>query len=252
MLTETQIEQYQRDGYVIPDFALDAAIVREVANLHAHLLDKHPEFADYCPALLGYELGFLNFARDERILEMVSQLIGRDFALWNCSFFAKPAGVGRRVPWHQDGEYWPIRPLATCSVWLAIDPSTTANGCLQVIPGSHKQAALLDHEHNDSQDLALPLELKPDQFDASAAVPIELKPGQISLHDVFLAHGSDANLSEGSRRGMTMRFMPTSSVYDRSIPHHRNTSSRLHMSQRTLFLMRGRDLSGRNDFSMHY
>ena len=110
----------------------------------------------------------------------------------------------------------------------------------------------MDHEHNDSQDLALPLELKPDQFDASAAVPIELKPGQISLHDVFLAHGSDANLSEGSRRGMTMRFMPTSSVYDRSIPHHRNTSSRLHMSQRTLFLMRGQDLSGRNDFSMHY
>ena len=252
MLTESQIARYHRDGYVIPDFRFDAATIREVAGLHGRLLEKHPEFADYCPALLGFDLGFLNFARNEQILEMVSQLIGGDFALWNCSFFAKPAGVGRRVPWHQDGEYWPIRPLATCSVWFAIDASTTDNGCLQVIPGSHRGAELLDHEHNDSKDLALPLELKEGQFDESAAVNIELEPGQISLHDVFLCHGSLPNRSGGPRRGMTMRFMPTSSVYDRSIPHHRNTPSRLRMSQRTLFLMRGRDLSGRNDFSMRY
>ena len=253
MLTDAQVEQYLDDGYVIPDFRFDPATVEEVADLHERLLQRHPEFSDYCPALLAYELGFLNFAREAEVLEMVGQLIGGDFALWNCSFFAKPAGVGKRVPWHQDGEYWPIRPLATCSVWLAIDPSTRENGCLEVIPGSHKRAALLDHEHNASSDLALPLELKAGEYDPDSAVAIELEPGQISLHDVFLCHGSEPNRSTGSRRGMTMRFMPTSSVYDRTLPHHRGgAASRLHMSKRTLYLMRGTDLSGKNDFAMHY
>ena len=252
MLNDAQIAQYHEDGYVVPDFRLDPSTVEAIADLHARLLVQHPEFADYCPALLAYELGFLNYARDAQILEMVGQLIGDDFALWNCSFFAKPAGIGKRVPWHQDGEYWPIRPLATCSVWLAIDPSTRENGCLEVIPGSHKRAALLDHEHNASKELALPLELKEGEYDPASAVAIELEPGQISLHDVFLCHGSEPNRSAGPRRGMTMRFMPTSSVYDRSLPHHRQGESRLHMSNRTLYLMRGKDLSGRNDFAMHY
>jgi Phytanoyl-CoA dioxygenase (PhyH) len=52
---------------------------------------------------------------------VVSQVIGEDIALWNSSFFAKPARVGTKTPWHQDGEYWPIRPLATCTVWIAVD-----------------------------------------------------------------------------------------------------------------------------------
>ena len=59
------------------------------------------------------------------------------------SLFAKPAGTGRKVPWHQDGEYWPLKPLSTCTVWIAIDDSHQDNGCLNVIPGSHKNPTLL-------------------------------------------------------------------------------------------------------------
>ena len=70
---------------------------------------------------------------------MVEELIGPDIALSNSSFFAKPAKKGSRTPWHQDGRYWPIRPLATCSVWIAVDPSTTENGCLRVIPDLRRQ-----------------------------------------------------------------------------------------------------------------
>ena len=71
---------------------------------------------------------------------MVGQLIGPDIALWNMSFFAKPALNGKKTPMHQDGEYWPIVPLATCTVWIAIDEATVENGCLRYIPGSHKGA----------------------------------------------------------------------------------------------------------------
>ena len=116
---------------------------------------------------------------------MVQQLIGRDIALWNASFFAKPADNGKATPWHQDGEYWPISPLATCSVWVAVDEANKENGCLRVIKGLHKNKNLLEHETNSSKDLTLNLELKKKEYDESKAVDIVLEKGQISIHDVF-------------------------------------------------------------------
>lgn len=60
------------------------------------------KFADYCGAILNYDLTFLDYCRDPDILNMVSQCIGPDIALWNSSFFAKPAETGRKVPWCAD------------------------------------------------------------------------------------------------------------------------------------------------------
>lgn len=251
MLSKAEIESYREQGYLIPDYRLPVPVLEEIRSAHVRLIDQHPQFEDYCPALLAFDTGFLNFARIPEILDMVAQLIGDDLALWNSSLFAKPAGKGRRVPWHQDGEYWPIRPLATCSVWLAIDDATVDNGCLEVIPGSHRGGNLLDHEMNSSPDLSLPLQLKADQFDASRAVPITLEAGQVSFHDVFLVHGSAPNRSDSPRRGMTLRYMPTSSVYVRDQAGRRD-QGRLSMAERTLYLMRGRDLSGQNDFRVRF
>lgn len=247
MLTSSEVESYREQGYLVPDYRLPGPVLEEIRAAHARLISQYPQFEDYCPALLAFDSGFLNLARIAEILDMVAQLIGDDFALWNSSFFAKPAGKGRRVPWHQDGEYWPIRPLATCSAWLAIDDATIDNGCLQVIPGSHRAGQLLDHEVNGSPDLSLPLQLKADQFDETQAVPITLQAGQISFHDVFLVHGSEPNHSDVPRRGMTLRYMPTSSVYDRDQAGRRGQGP-LSMAERTLFLMRGSDVSGQNDF----
>ena len=55
---------------------------------------------------------FLELARDPEIVELVSGVIGDDVILWGCHVFCKPAGEGYETPWHQDGHYWPIRPLA--------------------------------------------------------------------------------------------------------------------------------------------
>ena len=97
-----------KDGYVIPDFRLGDEALAGIRHAHDRLIAKHPEFRDYCPAVLAFDTGFLNIARTPAILAMVEQLIGADFALWNSSFFAKPPKVGTKTPWHQDGEYWPI------------------------------------------------------------------------------------------------------------------------------------------------
>jgi ectoine hydroxylase-related dioxygenase (phytanoyl-CoA dioxygenase family) len=71
------------------------------------------------------------------------------------SFFAKPALNGKKTPMHQEGEYWPIVPLATCTVWIAIDEATVENGCLRYIPGSHKERRLMVHEVKDDPSYTL-------------------------------------------------------------------------------------------------
>ncbi len=249
LLSIAEIAKYNEDGYVIPKFRLSQETLEAIRRNYDQLLSQHPEFVDYCPSLLAYDLSFLNYARTPEILDMAEQLIGPDIALWNSSFFAKPAKKGRATPWHQDGEYWPIRPLATCTVWIAIDDSTPDNGCLRVIKGSHKNKDLRQHNTNPDPNLTLNQELPLTEYDEERAEDIVLEAGQMSLHDVFIVHGSAANTSGKSRRGMTLRLMPTTSVYDRQIAREQHEKIGIvDHSVRTLFLMRGKDASGQNDF----
>jgi len=251
MLSAEQLDDYYRNGFLIPNFRFPMTVIEEIRAAHTRFVEKFPEFIDYCPALLDHDLSFLNYARFPDVLDMVAQILGDDISLWNSSLFAKPARKGRKTPWHQDGEYWPIRPLATCTVWIALDDSTVDNGCLRVIPGSHADQRLARHQTNDSPDLTLNQELQSDEFDASQAVDLQMEAGQISLHDVFLAHGSEANRSARPRRGMTLRYMPTTSLYDRAA--ELEIAVRLDAGdprERSIFLVRGVDRHGGSDFAL--
>ncbi|HHZ71785.1 MAG: phytanoyl-CoA dioxygenase family protein [Gammaproteobacteria bacterium] len=253
MLSTTQLDHYHTQGFVIPDFRLDKETLDTIKGHHERLITRLPEFRDYCPSVLAYDLAFLNYARIPEILEMVEQVLGGHFALWNSSFFAKPAVNGRATPWHQDGEYWPIRPVATCTVWIAIDDANTENGCLKLIPGSHKKEQLLAHKTNPDPNLTLNQELLSSDFDESQAVDLILEAGQMSLHDVRIVHGSEENTSSNSRRGMTLRYMPLTSVFDRrlAVTQSKSMGFKAH-EERTLFLMRGTDQTGENDFRLRW
>ena len=250
MLTDTQIAQYRQDGFVVPDYRLPESVLQSIDNKTRKLIDAQPEYRDNCGALLRVDMSFADYCYTPGILDMVEQLIGPDIALWNMSLFGKPAHNGKATPWHQDGEYWPIRPLATCSVWVAIDASTQENGCLQVIKGSHRSASLAQHRHNPSADLTLNEELLESEFDPSQAVSIELERGQISLHDVYLMHGSEPNRSDKVRRGMTMRMMPTTSHYNRSVANEMfaRRGGNFNLADHPVLLLRGRDQCEKNDF----
>ena len=121
---------------------------------------------------------FLELAMYPPLVDMVSQIIGNDVALWGCQVFCKPPEEGYETPWHQDGQYWPIRPLATCTVWVALEPSLVSNGCLRVIPGSHTNKILHPHLHEDKAELVLNQAVNEDCFNPDDAVDLELQPGQ--------------------------------------------------------------------------
>ena len=242
MLTSEEIKRYKEEGYLIPNFQMPEKDLLEIEELHNSLVKKFPKFRNYCPAVLLHDESFLKYCFNEKILNIIEQLIGKNFALWNSSFFAKPALNGHATPWHQDGQYWPIRPLATCSVWLAIDDATSENGCLKFIKGSHKDKKLKKHKINKSEKLTLNQELLKSEYLEKNSVDLILQRGQISLHDVYMIHGSEENKSQNSRRAMTMRFMPTTSIFD-----HRFVFNTRDFSITKIYQARGKDVSMKNN-----
>ncbi len=133
-------------------------------------------------------------------------------------------------------------------MWVALDPSTRANGCLRVIPGSHAAQQLHEHLHEDRSDLTLNQRLAAGSFDEAQAVDIELQPGQMSLHDVYMIHGAAANASPQRRTGVALRYMPATSLFDRRLkPVDGKTGVPVNFAHRPLWLVRGQDRAG-NDF----
>src|SRR6185295_19609911 len=108
---------------------------------------------------------------------------------------------------------------------------------------------LYKHHVSDRKDLVLNLELDSNQFDEREAVNVELEPGQISLHDVRMIHGSLANTSGQRRAALILRYMPGTSHYDRSLFKQQRDNSPFNIVDQPLWLMRGTDRTGKNDFT---
>ncbi len=252
MLTQTQIAQYHDDGYVIPNYTVPDDMLAAMRRDTDELARRDVAFREFCATLLDHAPGFIQYARNPALLDLIEQVLGPDFALWNMTFFGKPAHDGKEVPWHQDGEYWPVEPMATCRVWIALDDCSTENGCLRYIRGSHRQQRLLPHRENASATLLINQEIGAGEIDQYNVIDMTLKAGQLAIHDVFMVHGSQANLSDKLRRALAMNFMPTTSFFNhrRAAQQHRDLKFPFDHSQRPLFLMRGTDRTGRNDFAI--
>jgi len=102
----------------------------------------------------------------------------------------------------------------------------------------------LNYKHKNLQknDATLPFVLEKINFDKDSIVNVELEEGQISLHDVYTIHSSNYNKTNNSRKAMTMRYYPTTSVY------RRDMNLGVLDTKRPIFLMRGKDISRKNEF----
>mgnify|MGYP000872345904 FL=1 len=256
-LSDAEVARFHEDGLVIPDYRLpDDVLARmqaEVDTLIARNPDVRPEALSgahnpwgQSAKLIGSQ-AFLDLCCHPEILDMVEQLIGPDIVLWGSQLFCKPAGHGLAVPWHQDGQYWPLDPLATVTVRIAIEDSTPENGCMRYIPGSHRSRRLVHHEFTDAANMALRQQV-PD-IDETKAVDDVLYAGMISIHDVFLLPGSAENRSTKRRSDYAIRYMPATTRYVRDPEFPANKTAPPHMNyvNRPLWLVRGADRAG-NDF----
>ncbi len=206
----TPRDQYLRDGWAVFPQVLDGALVDEAAAHVDWLLARHP---DRRPEMLSNELVdddpfWLRLVSDPRLLDIAEQFIGPDIALFASHYISKPAGDGQPVLWHQDAAYWPLQPMEVVSLWLAVDDSTPDNGCLQVLPGSHR-GAVHGLRRIDAVANVLGSEIAV-EVDESAAVDVVVPRGGVSVHHPAIVHGSRANTSSRRRCGLTIRYIPTS------------------------------------------
>ena len=244
-----EIARYRQDGIVVPRTGFDAATVAALrVKLERFLVAQKITDTDYVPDIIERDPSWLEIATRPEILDAVAQLIGEDLIIWGSALFCKAGKGGRATPWHQDGHYWPIRPLATVTAWIAIDDVNTENSCLRVIPGSHRDKVSYSHDTDNSDTIILNQVLKPEHLQSAPPRDIELSPGKFSIHDVYLIHGANPNNSGKRRAGMVFRYMPASSHFDRALARRQvEEMGVLDLSKRKLHLVRGVDRSGLND-----
>lgn len=208
--TEAALREYDENGYTIFRSVLDADLMGEAAEHVLWLQERHPELAgeDLGHTLLAKDPFWVRLVSDPRLLDIAETFVGPDIALFASHYISKPPFSGKRVLWHQDGAYWNLEPMNVMTMWLAVDESTPENGCLRVIPGSHKRSLEQLRERSDVPNV-LGSEMDA-EVDESLAHDLILSPGDVDVHHPNIVHGSNANTSPRRRCGLTIRYIPTS------------------------------------------
>ncbi len=136
-----------------------------------------------------------------KVQHFVRALVGEPPRLFRATALMKPASVGSAKGQHQDSPYWPIEPMSLWSCWVPFDDATLDNGCLTVVPGSHRRGALPHVQTEDN--FVVPAE----HYDETALVPVPMRRGSALFFHSLLLHGSAANTSGAPRRAVTMSYL---------------------------------------------
>jgi len=205
-LTPLEIEDFNRRGFIAPLDVFDARGVKNNVAYFDKLLSQVPTTGAY--SINCYQArcqGIWDICNTPRMLDYVEDLIGPNIVCWASHFFCKMPGDTKRVPWHQDASYWNLTPARTVTAWLAIDDADVENAAMRFIPGSHDKGHLKFQKSDANSVLGI------ETVDADKlGEPFSdvLRAGQISLHADMLVHGSEPNLSNRRRCGLTIRYCP--------------------------------------------
>lgn len=198
-LHERMADQPPPGVHVSWEHEVDPAIQRRIKQLmHAEVVS---------PALN-------RLVRSPEVLDVVEAILGPDISLYHCKLLMKAARDGTITPWHQDYSYWAAddnRPrFLNCM--LQIDAATPENGCLQMVPGSHKQGLIPHEQRGKVFGRFLPGYFQP----RDDAVPIPLRAGSAVFFGPLIIHGSDANRSGQDRRAVTIAYNVTGNGANRA------------------------------------
>lgn len=240
---------WAENGYLVVENALDEAEVGELRHAVSELearagnLDastdrfklqifdgggrRIQQAAD--PHEMGGEL--MAICRHPAILDTVECLIGGDIQLYYSMLMMKPPLEGAPAPWHQDLAFFPHDRAELLACMVAIDDATPENGCIRVVPGSHKLGLL---NHYRAGQFTGEYEGETGSFDAdNIAVPV--KAGSLILWHCMTVHGSHPNTSPAPRRGLVLQYKnPGASLLAGSFNARREVTS-------VGMIVRGRD-----------
>ncbi|WP_165822644.1 phytanoyl-CoA dioxygenase family protein [Paenibacillus montanisoli] len=158
-------------------------------------------------------------AYDPLIGKIAAALSGADtIRFWEDQLLLKPArsgGNAANVGWHQDYHYWPCyqNSETLLTAWVAYDDVDEENGCMQMVPGSHRCGVLQGSDFYE-QDLRKQMDYIAATMEQCAGpVPIVMKAGQISFHHSLTIHGSGPNVSDRVRRSSALHYVTGETRY---------------------------------------
>jgi ectoine hydroxylase-related dioxygenase (phytanoyl-CoA dioxygenase family) len=128
---------------------------------------------------------------------MISQFLGPNVVMWAMHFWYKPPHNMKHLPWHQDANYWPMEPKKNVSAWVALGPTFLENGCLRILPGTHR--TLVAHQALNDPSSGFREGVPVSDVDETRAVNLEMQPGEVVIFNEATIHGSKANTSDVSR-----------------------------------------------------
>jgi hypothetical protein len=230
--TEAQWDRYSRDGYLPlgqvatkPELEalrrrVDDLALGEVSNPNVKLqMDTGGEY-DQLPGIVerfeegtvlyrkvqGLETDDLygRLVRHPTCVEVCARAYGphTPVSIFRAMVMNKPAGQGTRLPWHQDGgAVWQLDRDPLVTIWVALDSATPENGCLEVVPGSHRLGLLSWFGSTLSDDNVAV------HCPADAVVPLPVEEGHAVLLHNWVLHRSGVNPSPGPRRAFTCAYL---------------------------------------------
>ena len=223
VLTQDQIDFYHREGYLVLDAITTAEEVEWLRGIYDRLFEARAgrETGDQFdlggtdeegrPAALPQILNPSKYAPElqqglfrANALAVARQLLGPEARSGGEHAIFKPARTGAETPWHQDEAYWnPELDYESLSIWIPLQEATLENGCMQFVPGSHKQQVLAHHTINYDPRIH---GLEVDSADTSRAVACPIPAGGATIHHNRILHYAGPNTSAIPRRAYILMF----------------------------------------------
>lgn len=222
MLSKEEIVRFHEQGYLVFErlirgekLAYYKGVFDELVERGSQLREQIPHWtleldADRkpIPGLLHKVQGVcvveprvLELAREPELLDRVEALLGPDLDVFGTKFFPKLPNGGTSTHWHQDNFYFHMESDQIISCGIYLEDSDLENGCLCVVPGSHREG-IADHERDPTTHGSWT------QVDEARAVDLVIPAGTVALFSANLLHGARDNHSDRTRYSTAWHYLP--------------------------------------------
>ena len=218
-LTESQLNEYNEQGYLALGRVLtDAGLARMREEVMAAWEAEKGPFDPSKTWLQNALLGDIHRRSDAArtfyfsgpLVDVAEQLIGPNIKGATSQLTFKMRGNTKPFPWHQDNGYGHLDPYTTITTLTALDDADTENGCLWIVPGSHKQGqinvTMTAEDKKAGKEIAV-------EADDSKAIPVPMRAGESIIFTCWTLHKSEGNRSkERDRRILFLRYADADAV----------------------------------------
>lgn len=204
VLTDKQLSDYEELGFVD---SIQILSEDEVRSYRADVERTCQALGDRITRLNALHLSFRwawDLCTHPRVLDCMEQLLGPNILLKSTRLFYKHGRSSSYVGWHQDGITERVEDAHVPAIWLGLTAATVENGCLRVVPRSHRLGLVPHTSFPDSDNLTT--EGVTAQARIESPHDVVMRAGEMSLHHPLVLHASNPNRSSGPRIGFTATY----------------------------------------------